>query len=100
MFSNDLWVPAVAGLAMLGLGTGVAALRSATLPKWLGWASVVFGVLALAGSAGAIAFLVTPVWALVTGIVIMRSSRAATPAGPDAAPVVPQQLVTGPDLVR
>jgi hypothetical protein len=101
VFSNDLWVPAIAGLAMLGLGTGVAALRSATLPKWLGWASVVFGVMALAGPVGAIAFLVSPLWALVTGIVIMRSPRTATVlAEPAAAPVVPQQLVTGPDLVR
>lgn len=101
VLSNDLWVPAVAGLAMLGLGTGVAALRSATLPRWLGWASVVFGIMALAGPVGAIAFLVSPLWALVTGIVIMRSSRAATVlAEPPAAPAVPQQLVTDPDLVR
>jgi hypothetical protein len=78
LLSNDLWVPVVVGLSLLGLGTGVSALRSATLPTWLGWGSVVFGVLALAGPAGAIAFLLAPVWALVTGIVIMRSSRTTT----------------------
>jgi hypothetical protein len=101
VLGNDMWVPVVAGLAMLGLGTGVAALRSATLPKWLGWVSVVFGVMALAGPAGAIAFLVAPAWALVTGIVIIRSARATTaPGEPAAAPAVPQQLVTGSDLAR
>ncbi|MGA8725029.1 MAG: hypothetical protein WB565_08295 [Acidimicrobiales bacterium] len=78
LLSNDTWVPVVVGLSLLGLGTGVSALRSATLPKWLGWVSVVFGVLALAGPAGAIAFLIAPVWALVTGIVILRSSRTTS----------------------
>ena len=97
VLSNDLWVPAVAGLAMLGLGTGVAALRSATLPKWLGWASVALGVMALAGPAGAIAFLVSPLWALVTGIVLIRSARTGTAP---AEPAVPQQMATEPDLAR
>ena len=92
VLSNDMWVPVVVGLSLLGLGTGVSALRSATLPTWLGWASVVFGILALAGPAGAIAFLLAAVWALVTGIVIVRSSRTTTAladpvlAGSAAAP--------------
>ena len=87
VLASDMWLPVVVGLALLGLGTGVSALRSATLPKWLGWVSVVFGVLALSGPAGGIAFLVAPAWALVIGIVIMRSPRAATaPAGPAATP--------------
>ena len=95
VLSSDMWLPVVVGLALLGLGTGVSALRSATLPKWLGWASVAFGLLALAGPAGGIAFLVAPAWALVIGIVIMRSSRsAATLAGP-AAQDAPQQAVAG-----
>ncbi len=85
VLSSDLWVPVVVGISLLGLGTGVSALRSATLPTWLGWASVVLGVLALAGPVGAIAFLLVPVWALVTGVVIMRSSRMTSPL-PDLAP--------------
>jgi len=84
VLSNDMWILVVPGLAILALGTGVAALRTATLPKWLAWASVALGVLALAGPAGGIAFLVAPLWALVTGIVILRSpdpeSVAAEPA--------------------
>jgi hypothetical protein len=95
VLANDMWVPVVVGLALLGLGTGVSALRNATLPKWLGWVSVVFGVLALAGPAGGIAFLVAPAWALVIGIVIMRSSRAAAAPADPAAQNVPEQLVTG-----
>ena len=95
VLSSDMWLPVVVGLALLGLGTGVSALRSATLPKWLGWVSVAFGLLALAGPAGGIAFLIAPAWALVIGIVIMRSPRtAAAPAG-SAAQDTPEQWVTG-----
>jgi hypothetical protein len=95
VLSSDMWLPVVVGLALLGLGTGVSALRSATLPKWLGWVSVAFGLLALAGPAGGIAFLVAPAWALVIGIVIMRSSRAAAAPADSAAQDAPEQWVTG-----
>ena len=95
VLSSDMWLPVVVGLALLGLGTGVSALRSATLPKWLGWVSVAFGLLALAGPAGGIAFLVAPAWALVIGIVIMRSSRAAATLADPAAQDAPQQAVAG-----
>ena len=95
LLSSDLWLPVVLGLALLGLGTGVAALRSATLPKWLGWVSVAFGLLALAGPAGGIAFLLAPAWALVIGIVIMRSSRAAATLADPAAQDATEQAVAG-----
>jgi hypothetical protein len=95
VLSSDLWLPVVVGLALLGLGTGVAALRSGALPGWLGWVSVAFGVLALAGPAGGIAFLVAPGWALALGIVIMRSPRAAAALADPAAQDAPQQAATG-----
>src|SRR6202034_1770289 len=95
VLSSDMWLPVVVGLALLGLGTGVSALRSATLPKWLGWVSVAFGLLALAGPAGGIAFLIAPAWALVIGIVIMRSSRAAATLADSAAQDAPEQSVAG-----
>src|ERR1700744_6623373 len=57
VLGNHMWLPVVVGLALLGLGTGVSALRSATLPKWLRWGSVVFGGPALAGPGRGIAVL-------------------------------------------
>ena len=95
VLSSDMWPPVVVGLALLGLGTGVAALRSAALPKWIGWVSVAFGLLALAGPAGGIAFLVAPSWALVIAIVIMRSSRAAATLADSAAQDAPEPSVAG-----
>jgi hypothetical protein len=73
VLSNDAWVPVVVGISILTLGTGVAALRSRALPRWLAWASVVLGIMAISGPLGAIAFLATPIWTLATGIVLLRS---------------------------
>jgi hypothetical protein len=74
VLSSDAWVPVVVGISILALGTGVAAIRTGGLPGWLSWASIVLGVLAIAGPLGAIAFLVMPVWGLATGIVLFRSA--------------------------
>jgi hypothetical protein len=74
VLAADTWVPVVVGLSITALGTGISALRSATLPNWLAWASVVLGVLAVSGPLGGVAFLVAPVWTLVTGVVLFRSA--------------------------
>jgi hypothetical protein len=70
------------------LGTGVAALRSGALPRWLAWASVGLGILAVAGPLGAVAFLITPLWTLAVGIVLFRSP-AIDPHESTAASVSP-----------
>ncbi len=74
VLSSDAWVPVVVGISILALGTGAAAIRTAALPRWLSWASILLGVLAVSGPLGGIAFLVMPVWALATGIVLFRST--------------------------
>jgi len=80
VLSADDWVPVVAGLSIVALGTGVAALRAAALPRWLAWASIGLGVLAVAGPLGGVAFIVTPLWTLATGIVLFRSPAVDRPA--------------------
>ena len=70
--SQDDFIPFIAGLATLALGTGIAGLRGRALPPWLAWASVGLGILALAGPLGGIAFIITPVWTLAVGIVLAR----------------------------
>jgi hypothetical protein len=76
VIDNDNFFPAVIGLAVVLLATGWHALASRSLPSWLGWVSVVLGVLAMAGPAGFIAFLLFPVWVLVVAITLYRQERA------------------------
>jgi hypothetical protein len=82
--AND-WAPVVAGLSAVSLGTGVVALRGGGLPRWLAWASIVLGVLAVAGPLGEAALWITPLWSVTVGITLMRSSGRA-PANPSADP--------------
>jgi hypothetical protein len=72
LLSSDDWVPVVAGISMTALATGVLSLRTGALPRWLGWVSIVLGILAIAGPVGGIAFLLFPVWTLVLAAVIIR----------------------------
>jgi|HubBroStandDraft_1064217.scaffolds.fasta_scaffold119313_2 hypothetical protein len=89
VLASDAWVPVVVGLSITALGTGISALRSATLPKWLAWTTLALGVLAVSGPLGGVAFVITPVWTLVMGVVLLRS--AASGHGTAAATFQPAQ---------
>ena len=84
IIDNDNFFPAVIGLAVVLLATRWHALISRSLPSWLGWVSVVLGVLAMAGPAGFIAFLLFPVWVLVVAVTLYRQDRAAASTTPEA----------------
>lgn len=76
IFDNDNFFPAVLGLATVLLATGWHVLRSAVLPRWLGYAAVVLGVLAVAGPAGIAAFLLFPFWVLAASILLFQRAGA------------------------
>jgi hypothetical protein len=80
VLQSDDWVPVVVGLSILALGTGIAALLTRSLPRWLAWTSIGLGGLAVAGPLGGVAFLLAPVWTLVTAIVLLRASPVDAPA--------------------
>jgi hypothetical protein len=70
----------VTPLAIMMLGATGAILRGgAALPKWLGWAALVLFIGYFAGPVGFLAFMLTGIWIIITGIVMyQRSSVAAT----------------------
>jgi hypothetical protein len=63
----------------------VLALRTRTLPVWLGWVTLVLGI-ALVTPVGFFALIVGMVWILVVSVMLYR--REAGPAG-RAGPVEP-----------
>jgi hypothetical protein len=75
--SGDLFFPVAAGVVALTIGSGLAILRGAALPRWLGWAAIVIGVVT-ATPAGFFAFLAALVWIAVTSIVLFTSASATT----------------------
>jgi hypothetical protein len=86
---NNNQVPLFIGLSVLALATGAAILTGSTLPAWLGWLSIVIGVLPAIGGLGFIAFLASPIWMTILGFVIGSRATAAEAAEgtePSASP--------------
>lgn len=82
IIDNDNFFPTVIGLAVVLIATGWHVLATRSLPAWLGWVSVVLGVLALAGPAGFLAFLLFPVWVLVVALTLYRGKTATSVTPP------------------
>lgn len=79
-FINDFgWLPLIAGLAVFYLATGLGGLRTATLPKWLSIVTIVLGACCVLGPAGVAAWFATPLWLLVTAIIMLRRPNDAVP---------------------
>ena len=82
--NNDFFV-LVGGLATLFLGTGIALLGRRLLPRWLGWVSVVLGVVTLAGPLGMLSFFLAPLWVLIVSIMLSRTDDSTPGMRLDAA---------------
>jgi len=75
--AND-YLPLLFGLALLTLATGASILDRSSLPKWLGWVSVVIGVLCVAGPLSFIGLMAGGVWLAVAGFVAGYHHRHGT----------------------
>jgi hypothetical protein len=77
--SDAFFVATEYSLSVLFLASAVLALRYATLPKWLGWLSLLIGVVLLIGPIGWAALIfATPIWTLIVSFLLWR--RAEQPA--------------------
>jgi hypothetical protein len=84
--SDAAWLPWAASSGAMLLGTGIGALRTLALPRWLAVTTVVLGVLSITGPTGIAVFLVTPLWLVATGLVL--SGRRSAVAGSVPQPAV------------
>jgi hypothetical protein len=78
-FSSLSWLPWLVGSAVLFLSVGIGALRAAALPRWLAVVTIVLGVLCLTGVGGIAVYLVSPIWFVVTGVVLYRRVSVSPP---------------------
>lgn len=65
---ND-FIPVAFGMAVLMLASGLSIVRHGALPRWLGWAAVVLGIVSFT-PAGFVGFIGSGLWVLVTSIVL------------------------------
>jgi hypothetical protein len=81
VIDNNNFPPAIIGLCVVMLAMAWHVLSSGSLPRWIGWVSLVLGILALAGPLGILAFLLFAPWTFIVSIVLYRQSSAAPAAG-------------------
>jgi hypothetical protein len=82
--SSDMFFTLAVGVAAFLLGAGVASLKASLLPKWLAWAGIVIGVVAIT-PIGFFAFLALGIWTLIVSVMLAMhagSSEAAPPPPP------------------
>ncbi|MEO8557216.1 MAG: hypothetical protein ABI474_11155 [Actinomycetota bacterium] len=65
--------PAMIGLMCSMVGVGITALKEATLPTWLAWASIVIGAMAPLGPGGFVPCMLFPLWLVVIAAMVRRS---------------------------
>jgi hypothetical protein len=75
--NEDFFIPAVVGLCVFYVGTGLAILASGALPRWWGWVTFALGVLCVLGPGGIIALFAGIPWLIVTAIMLMQSDSGA-----------------------
>jgi hypothetical protein len=68
---ND-FVPAAAGMGVLVFASGLSIIRHVALPRWLGWAGVVIGILVFT-PAGFFGFLASGLWVLIASILLFMA---------------------------
>lgn len=68
--SSELFLPILAGGFIFGVCSGLAILRGAALPKWLGWVAIAIGVVVLIPPASFPALLAFVIWSVVVSILM------------------------------
>jgi hypothetical protein len=80
-FSDGFFVAAEYTLPVFFFAGAILALRYAALPKWLGWLSVLIGIVLLIGPIGWAAFIfATPIWILIVSVWLFMRTPAGAPA--------------------
>ncbi len=79
-----LFLPVAAGGLVFGIASGLAILRGAQLPNWLGWAAILIGITTAtpAGLIGLVAFIF---WTATVSILMWKRDGATPEAPPSAA---------------
>jgi hypothetical protein len=68
-------------LSVLFFASAILTLRHAALPRWLGWVSLLIGVVLLIGPIGWAALIfATPIWTIIVSILLYTRSKSPAPA--------------------
>ena len=86
LLSNELFLPVLGGAFLFAIASGLAILRGARLPNWLGWVAIVLGIAALIPPASFPALLGFVIWSIIVSVLIYLRTGPGVPAPPMDAP--------------
>lgn len=75
--SSEMFLPILAGGFIFGVCAGLAIVRGAALPSWLGWVAIVIGIVTLVPSASFAALGAFLIWSIVVSILMYQRSGAS-----------------------
>jgi hypothetical protein len=74
LFDTANFLPAMAAMICIYIGTGATALRTRALPAWLCWVSIALGVASPLGILAFAPFMLMPVWTVLVAALVNRST--------------------------
>ncbi len=85
--SSELFLPLLAGGFTFGVCSGIAILRGAALPTWLGWVAIVIGIATLIPPTSFPALFAFVIWSIIVSVLMYRRGGSV-----DATATSPVQL--------
>lgn len=84
-FGDAFFIAAEYTLPVLFFASAILALRHGALPKWLGWFSLLIGIVLLIGPIGWAAMIfAVPIWVLIVSVLLYTRAPAGAPAAGSA----------------
>jgi hypothetical protein len=80
VLSNDYFWPLSVGVALFGIGYGLAIVGSRALPLWLGVVALLLGIIGIT-PLGFLAFIVLMAWSLFASVLAFRRAGDSPPNG-------------------
>ncbi len=77
---NDVFFGLLMGAGVFLIGFGLAIVKSAALPAWLGWAAVLFGVVAVTPIGWISLIFALPLWSLIVAVLMVIRQKSSAPA--------------------
>jgi hypothetical protein len=77
MLGNDLVITSAVGFLSFGVVAGVAILRGAALPPWLGWISIAICSVFVIPPIEFVDFLLFLIWVVVVSVLVTRRTPGA-----------------------
>jgi hypothetical protein len=79
VLQNDVFFALVIGAGVFLIGNGLAIVKSVALPRWLGWAAILFGIVAVTPIGWIALIFALPVWSVIVSVLMFVRQPAPVP---------------------